>query len=81
MKTFNTMKTEYLTLKALEELQPDKFKEALESPEMQATENFDLSLSYALDVHFRTKHEELKFKQENVILMLGILLKRSILCS
>ena len=75
------MKAEYLALKTLEELQPDKFKEALESPEMQATANFDEALKYALDIHYRTKQEELKFKQENVILMLGILLKRSILCS
>lgn len=74
------MKAEYLALKTLEELQPDKFKEALESPEMQATDNFDEALKYALNVHYTTKHEALKFKQENVILMLGILLKRSILC-
>lgn len=72
---------EYLAFKALEELQPDKFKETLESPEMQATENFNLAISYALDVHFKTKQEELKFKPENVILMLGILLKQSILCT
>ena len=73
------MKAEYIALKALEELQPNKFKEALESPEMQATNNFDAVLKYSLDIHFRTKQEELKFKPENVQLMIGILLKRSIL--
>ena len=75
------MEAEYLALKTLEELQPDKFKEALESPEMQATDNLDAVLKYSLDIHFKTKHEELKFKPENVHLMIGILLKRSILCS
>lgn len=75
------MEAEYLALKTLEELQPDKFKETLESPEMQKADNFDAVLKYLLNVHFKTKHEELKFKPENVQLMLGILLKRSILCS
>lgn len=70
---------EYIALKTLEELQPDKFKEALESPEMQDTYNFEDVLKYSLDKHFRTKQEELKFKPENVQLMIGILLKRSIL--
>jgi len=74
------MKEEYLAFKALEELQPDKFKKVLESTELQAVDNFDEALKYALNVHYTTKHEELKFRQENVILMLGILLKRSILC-
>ena len=73
------MKNEYIALKTLEELQPDKFKEALESPEMQDTHNFDSVLKYSLDIHFRTKQEELKFKPENAQLMIGILLKRSIL--
>ena len=70
---------EYIALKTLEELQPDKFKEALESPEMQETWNFEGVLKYSLGIHFKTKQEELKFKPENVQLMIGILLKRSIL--
>lgn len=73
------MEAEYIALKTLEELHPDKFKEALESPDMQDTHNFDAVLKYSLDIHFRTKQEELKFKPENVQLMIGILLKRSIL--
>lgn len=73
------MEAEYIALKTLEELQPDKFKEVLESPEMQGTHNFDAVLKYSLDIHFRTKQEELKFKPENAQLMIGILLKRSIL--
>ena len=73
------MKEQYITLKTLEELQPDKFKEVLESKEMQAANDYDEVLKHALDVHFSTKTEELKFKPENVTLMIGILLKRSIL--
>lgn len=73
------MKEQYLALKVLEEFKPDKFKEVLESPEMQNASDYDAVLKHALDVHFSTKAEELKFKQENVHLMLGILLKRSIL--
>jgi len=75
------MKEQYLALKVLEEFRPNQFKSILESKEMQNASDYEAVLKHALDVHFSTKAEELKFKPDNVTLMIEILLKRSLLCS